>query len=216
MRYSSTMENRNIKLVIIMSALLFQGCDQKKNEETSDIVIREEIETVDFKEYFSIDTCQLEYNYIWKLNNSLGFYNHVNSLTDVEIRILSHGIFHESYYYRLIYSKNEWKGKLYVLEGVTNNTLKKSDFTPVMGWEIFEKSLVDNDVLNWDELKYDSNFLDPRCYTIQVITPFSMRIIPLFDFYNAEEGTIPNYSRIKNFMDLIIDSPESYPLGVSK
>ena len=213
MRYSSTMENRNIKLVIIMSALLFQGCDMKKNEEASDIVICEEIKTVDFKEYFSIDTYDeenvSEYDYIWRLNNDKGFYNHVNSLTDVEIRILSHTVFDKSYYYRLIYSKNGWKGEIYVFEEVTKNTLKKSDFTPVSGWEVFEKALVDNDILNWEELKFDSRFLHPRGYTIQVVTPFSMKVIALHDFYNTREDTTSNYSRIKNLMDLIVVLPES-------
>lgn len=210
MHYSSIMGGSNLKQIIVLLVLLFQGCDRQKNNEIVDNVIREKVKISDFKEYFSIDTYDeefvLEYNYILQINSELGFYNNINSITDIEIRILSYKDFEESYYYRLIYTNDKWEGKLYVLEGITNQIIKESDFTPILGWKVFEKSIVDNDVLNLDGLKFESNALHPRFYTLQIITPFSMKIIPLKDFYNVEENSTSNYSNIKNIVDLIINN----------
>ncbi|HSY61721.1 MAG TPA: hypothetical protein VK796_07585, partial [Cytophaga sp.] len=114
--------------------------------------------------------------------------NAIDTIIDLEIRILTTKHFDTTYLYALKHQDSLWTGELYVLEYLTQKLINKKNFVPINGWHKFQSAIITYDLLACDINKIkivDScNFIHPREFSFQIISPRYMKIVSFGSFYH--------------------------------
>lgn len=206
MLYSNIMDCKVLKIVsFIIILMIIISC--KKTEKNTDYYDAPGNMTENIFKYFGLepsnDASKLTYNYLRAVNKAIGV-EQDSIYSDIEIRIVSSQSFNDTYCYRLLCNgMSAWIGELYIIEYATFKIKRKENFVPDSGWKTFENIIVSNDILRTPDIESSYNYVDPRDYNIQIITPKYTKIISLSDFYNNEEKDA-NWHKVNNILKLIM------------